>query len=84
MAKEKTTYGGAGAAGAFLTGSTAQAPEAEQEQQTYFREKKETRSKRINALIAPTLHEKATEKAAELGISMNELITRAIFEYIQK
>lgn len=84
MAK-KETYGGAGAAGAFFT--AAQEPEtAEQERQpiTYTRPAREMRSKRTSFLIQPSLHEKAAKKAAELNISVNELIIRAIVEYLEK
>lgn len=43
----------------------------------------ESKSKRIQLLIQPTLHKALKEKASEEGLSFNEAVTRAIREYLK-
>ena len=38
--------------------------------------KSETRSKRINLLITPSIYDKAQKKCGEMGISLNECINQ--------
>lgn len=40
------------------------------------KEKEETKSKRVNFLIKPSVHKKAQEKCEKLGISLNECINQ--------
>ena len=40
----------------------------------------ENKSKRVQLLIQPSLHEQAGKVAEELGISLNDFIHRAIYE----
>lgn len=44
----------------------------------------ETKSKRVQLLLQPSVVEKVKELAKENGLSMNELINTAIIEYLQK
>ena len=44
----------------------------------------ETRSKRLNLLIQPSLHKNLKNIAATRDISINELIHKALEEYVQK
>jgi len=44
----------------------------------------ETRSKRLNLLIQPSLHKNLKNIAAARDISINELIHKALEEYVQK
>ena len=43
----------------------------------------ETRSKRLQLLIAPSLHEKLKERAAADGCSVNDFINRALTEAVE-
>ena len=45
---------------------------------------KESRSKRFQILLTPSIHEKMAERAEHEGISMNELIYRAINKYLEE
>ena len=44
----------------------------------------ETKSKRVQILIQPSLHEAIKAKAKEEGISTNEAINQAIKEYVER
>lgn len=44
----------------------------------------ETRSKRIHALLPPSLVESIKERAEKRGVSMNEIINEALSEYLTK
>jgi len=44
----------------------------------------ETKSKRVQILIQPSLHEAIKAKAEEEGISTNEAINQAIKEYVER
>lgn len=46
--------------------------------------KPEAKSKRINLLIQPSLYEEAKQMALKEKISFNELVSRAVREYIGK
>ena len=86
MAKNEK-FGGAGAAGMFFSDQTVMSQGDDSDQETsknvYTNDTKpEARSKRTNILIQPSLYQKASEKASEQGISVNELFIRAIVEYL--
>lgn len=63
-------------AGATVTTGRKKAPEGYK----YNPEFIETKSKRIQVLIQPSLHADAKKASAELGISVNDFICRAIQE----
>jgi len=44
--------------------------------------KAETRSKKINLLIPPSLHEKAQKKCRKIGISLNECINQFLNNWV--
>ena len=44
---------------------------------------KESRSKRFQILLTPSIHERMAARAEQEGISMNELIYRAINKYLE-
>ena len=44
----------------------------------------EVRSKRINVLMQPSLHERAKAVANQRGVSLNELIHAAVEEYVER
>lgn len=44
----------------------------------------ETKSKRVQILIQPSLHEAIKARAEEEGISTNEAINQAIKEYVER
>lgn len=46
--------------------------------------KEEPRSKRVNLLIQPSLHEKAQMKCREMGISFNECINQLLSVWTQE
>lgn len=48
------------------------------------KKKQETRSKRINLLITPSLYAEAQKKCGELGISLNECINQFLTNWVQK
>lgn len=48
------------------------------------KEKEETRSKRVNLLLKPSLYEKAQEKCKNTGVSMNECIHQLLEIWIQQ
>lgn len=45
---------------------------------------KESRSKRFQILLTPSIHERMAARAEQEGISMNELIYRAINKYLEE
>lgn len=55
---------------------TAKAPEGYRINPLYI----ETKSKRVQVLIQPSLHKEAKAISEELGISLNEFINRAVHE----
>ncbi|SFS07854.1 hypothetical protein [Anaeromicropila populeti] len=46
--------------------------------------KEESRSKRVNLLLKPSLYKKAKEKCDEMGISVNECINQLLEVWTQK
>lgn len=44
----------------------------------------ETKSKRVNLLMQPSLHERAKSRAAAMGISLNEFVHTAIEEMLNR
>jgi predicted HicB family RNase H-like nuclease len=61
-------------AGAMI--SEAHLPEEHTDWQNIITEKAETRSKRINLLITPSVYAEAQKKCEKLGISLNECINQ--------
>lgn len=47
-------------------------------------DKPETRSKRVQLLLTPTMFDALKALAAETGLSVNEIINVALAEYISK
>lgn len=48
------------------------------------REKEETKSKRVNFLIKPSVYNKAQKKCEELGISLNECINQFLANWVKE
>ncbi len=43
----------------------------------------ETKTKRVNLIMKPSLHEKAVEKSKSIGISFNEFINKMLEDYLE-
>ncbi len=48
-----------------------------------LRKTSESRTKRVQILIPPQMHEKLKEISAEYGASVNEIINKAIESYLE-
>ena len=65
--------------------SDAHAPEDSdtQDVEIIAKPKAETRSKRINLLVTPSVYAEAQEKCKKMGISLNECINQFLDNWIQ-
>lgn len=91
MAKSKASFKTVNPALAYISKNVKKdeeaAPAAVQEAPEGFKVNPlfvETKSKRVNLLAQPSVIEKAKARAAEEGISLNELINNALKDYLDK
>jgi hypothetical protein len=49
-----------------------------------FKEKEETRSKRVNLLLQPSVYVKAQTKCKDLGISLNECVNQFLNNWVKE
>lgn len=48
------------------------------------KDKEETRSKRVNLLVQPSVYEKAETKCEKLGISVNECLNQFLINWVKE
>ena len=47
-------------------------------------EKKEARSKRVNLLVKPSVHERAIKRCESMGISLNECVNQFLEKWVDE
>lgn len=48
------------------------------------KEKEETKSKRVNFLVRPSIYEKVRAKCDETGVSMNDAVNQLLEKWVQE